>query len=77
MSNPEEIMRQWDFWRKRIAEGDTSSAPRDWLETLVEELQEYQDKLQKIARIIDNPDYSRLVKEINKIRELTKDISRK
>jgi hypothetical protein len=30
----EETMKQWDYWRKQIAEGDKSSAPRDWFECL-------------------------------------------
>jgi hypothetical protein len=32
----EEIMKQWDYWRKQIADGDTSSAPRDWFECILE-----------------------------------------
>jgi len=31
---PESVMKQWDYWRKQIANGDTSSAPRDWFESL-------------------------------------------
>lgn len=33
---PESIMAQWDYYRKLIASGDTSSAPRDWFEGLAE-----------------------------------------
>lgn len=33
---PESTMAQWDYYRKLIAEGDTSSAPRDWFESLAE-----------------------------------------
>ena len=33
------IMKQWDYWRKRIAEGDTSSAPRDWFESVLDTLE--------------------------------------
>ncbi|GAH02057.1 unnamed protein product [marine sediment metagenome] len=32
----EKIMRQWDYWRKRIADGDKSSAPRDWFESVLD-----------------------------------------
>jgi hypothetical protein len=32
----ESTMAQWDYYRKLIAEGDTSSAPRDWFESLAE-----------------------------------------
>ena len=34
----EKIMKQWDYWRKQIAEGDKSSAPRDWFEGVVDDL---------------------------------------
>jgi len=30
------IMEQWDFWRRRIAKGDESSAPRDWFESILD-----------------------------------------
>ena len=33
---PEQIMREWDHWRKAIAHGFTGSAPRDWFESLAE-----------------------------------------
>ena len=33
----DKIMSQWDYWRKRIADGDTSSGPRDWFESIIEE----------------------------------------
>lgn len=33
---PEDVMQQRDYWRKEIAEGDRSSAPRDWFESLAE-----------------------------------------
>ena len=36
MINRDQIMQQWDFWRKRIAEGDNSSAPRDWFESILD-----------------------------------------
>ena len=31
-----DIMQQWDYWRKRIADGDVSSGPRDWFESVIE-----------------------------------------
>jgi len=31
------IMKQWDFWRKEIASGNTGSAPRDWFEAILDE----------------------------------------
>ena len=30
------IMRQWDYYRMRIINGDRSSAPRDWFEALID-----------------------------------------
>ena len=36
----EKIMKQWDYWRKQIANGDTSSAPRDWFESTIDYLLE-------------------------------------
>ena len=32
------IMLQWDYWRKQIANGDTSSSPRDWFEGVIYDL---------------------------------------
>ena len=32
----EKLMQQWDYWRKQIADGDKSSAPRDWFECVIE-----------------------------------------
>ena len=41
----EAIMTQWDYWRREIANGNTSSAPRDWFESILdyyeEEISEY------------------------------------
>ena len=31
----EKTMKEWDYWRKRIADGDKSSAPRDWFESIL------------------------------------------
>lgn len=36
----EKLMQQWDYWRKQIADGDKSSAPRDWFECVIENLLE-------------------------------------
>ena len=36
----EKLMQQWDFWRKQIADGDKSSAPRDWFESTIDYLLE-------------------------------------
>jgi len=30
------LMRHWEYWRKRIAMGDESSAARDWFEKVLE-----------------------------------------
>ena len=35
----EEIMQQWDRWRKYIAEGGKRSWPRDAFEALLDELE--------------------------------------
>jgi len=34
----ERIMREWDYMRKRIADGDKGSGPRDWFESILEEV---------------------------------------
>ena len=31
---PENVMQEWIYWRKEIANGFTGSAPRDWFENL-------------------------------------------
>jgi len=36
----EKIMKQWDCWRKRIAEGDKSSAPGDWFGSVIDTFME-------------------------------------
>lgn len=38
--NREQIMSQWDYWRERIANGDRSSAPRDWFESVLDRFDE-------------------------------------
>ena len=32
----DEIMQQWDLYRKYIADGHKSSLPRDWFETVLD-----------------------------------------
>lgn len=34
----EKQIKQWDYWRKEIANGNKSSAPRDWFESILYEL---------------------------------------
>ena len=36
----EKIMKQWDAMRKRIAEGDKSSAPSDWFGSVIDSFTE-------------------------------------
>ena len=36
MMDRETIMQQWDKMRRRIAEGDKSSGPRDWFESILD-----------------------------------------
>ena len=40
----EKIMKQWDYWRKQIAEGNKSSAPRDWFEGVIDDLLEVRNE---------------------------------
>ena len=40
---PEAVMQQWDYFRKLIADGDRSSFPRDWFESLAD------------MRLVDDP----------------------
>ena len=46
----EEVMVQWDKIRKLIADGNKSSYPRDWFESLIWEL--YQQPLQVPCKCI-------------------------
>jgi hypothetical protein len=36
VSNREKTMEQWDYYRKLIADGHTSSLPRDWFESILD-----------------------------------------
>ncbi|HUS89285.1 MAG TPA: hypothetical protein VMW91_07975 [Desulfosporosinus sp.] len=38
--NRETILKQWDYWRKQIADGNTASAPRDWFESILDYYEE-------------------------------------
>ena len=38
MIDYERIMREWDEMRERIANGDKGSGPRDWFESILEEV---------------------------------------
>jgi len=49
----ERLMKQWDFWRKEIADGDTSSAPRDWFESTIDVLLEKASERYKPRELTD------------------------
>ena len=49
MSEYEKRMKQWDIWRRKIAEGDTSSAPRDWFEGVIGQMDQFRTALETIA----------------------------
>ena len=34
------IMKEWDLWRNKIANGNKSSSPRDWFENLLDQWKE-------------------------------------
>ena len=38
MIDEEKIMKEWDYWREQIAAGNKSSAPRDWFESIIDDL---------------------------------------
>jgi len=38
--NRKHLMADWDFWRKRIANGDRGSGPRDWFESVLDSCEE-------------------------------------
>ena len=52
-------MRQWDYWRKRIANGDKSSAPRDWFESILDDDDQFRTITAQPANdpIYPPPDY--------------------
>lgn len=45
-----DIMKEWDYWRKRISEGDKSSAPRDWFESVLDNPEERYKSLNYLFR---------------------------
>ncbi len=47
----EEIMQQWDHWRKRIADGCTNSSPRDWFENEIDDRDERIAALERACNI--------------------------
>ena len=41
----ERMMKQWDYWRKQIANGFVGSYPRDWFESVLDYMEEeYQNR---------------------------------
>ena len=53
MSTHEQIMKEWDYWRKVIADGNKSSLPRDWFENLINVLMEKGDWVSVSDRLPD------------------------
>ena len=49
--NRESIMIQWDMYRKRIAEGDKSSGPRDWFESFLDEIEQLEAENKELLRL--------------------------
>jgi hypothetical protein len=49
----EEVMRQWDSWRKYIAEGGGSSWPRDAFEDMLDFFDEQQAEIERLREEID------------------------
>jgi len=46
----DEIMKQWDRWRKYIAEGGTASWPRDAFENVISN---YEERINSLEEAID------------------------
>ena len=46
----DEIMKQWDRWRKYIAEGGTASWPRDAFENIISN---YEKRINSLEEAID------------------------
>jgi hypothetical protein len=53
----EELMKKWDYWRKQITDGDTSSAPRDWFESTIDYLIEKVSENYKPRELTDEEIY--------------------
>lgn len=49
----EETLRQWDYWRKYIAEGGQADGPRIWLETLLDQFDELLAERKALLETID------------------------
>lgn len=43
----EQTLKQWDYWRKYIAEGWQADGPRVWLETLLDQFDEQEKTMTK------------------------------
>uniref|UniRef100_A0A6H1ZMB2 Uncharacterized protein n=1 Tax=viral metagenome TaxID=1070528 RepID=A0A6H1ZMB2_9ZZZZ len=58
LEDREEIMKQWDSWRKYIADGGKASWPRDAFESLVDGFQEkIEDGIPPLAKqVVSTPD---------------------
>jgi uncharacterized membrane protein YfbV (UPF0208 family) len=61
--NEVKIMEQWDYWRKRIACGDKSSAPRDWFESILDEIKQQEDAIREAILYLDK--YQNFNKTLN------------
>jgi hypothetical protein len=56
MKTREKIMKEWDYWRKQIANGHKGSAPRDWFESILDSYDEkkelsMEEKQHKLCKI--------------------------
>lgn len=49
----EDLMRQWDAIRAKIAAGNRSSGPRDWFENVVDERDARIAELETALRVVD------------------------
>jgi len=47
--NQKKYLKQWDYWRNEIANGDTGSSPQDWFESV---LDDYDDKIIHIESVL-------------------------
>lgn len=54
---PTSVMQQWDYWRKQIASGDKTSAPRDWFESLCDRPALPAEPLSEIKSIAENQEF--------------------
>jgi len=49
----EQTLKQWDYWRKYIAEGGQADGPRIWLETLLDQFDELLAERKALLEIIE------------------------